>query len=128
MFGAVGLVSIRKAAEFGGKTTIDKLGRQIIVDIASGWSLVDEHKAEELAIVKAHYRITFVAKRRNQRFSILILLFEDKKSFRRPMRKLWRSQIKYICVKLQAKASVPLSKIEQSKSFPDFLLSKIMEK
>ena len=60
VFGAVGLVSIRKAAEFGGKTTIDKLGRQIIVDIASRWALVDEQKTEELAIVKAHYRITFV--------------------------------------------------------------------
>ena len=62
VFGCSGLISTRKI-ENSTKTTIDKSGKQIIVDISSKWILEWAQGAtekREITAIKANYRISFV--------------------------------------------------------------------
>ena len=62
MFGCSGLISTRKI-DNSTKTTIDKSGKQITVDISSKWILEWVQGAtekREITAIKANYRISFV--------------------------------------------------------------------
>ena len=86
------------------KTTIDKQGKQITVEIGSRWmiewSQQSGDKQRDVAMVKATYRITFVTSKSNGIKGTCFLLNEQM-TFAFRWRKLWRSQVEYICVKFQ---------------------------
>ena len=66
VFGCVGLATCRRV-ESGMKTTIDKQGKQITVEISSRWMVewCSSEKQRDVAVVKATYRITFVTSKSN---------------------------------------------------------------
>jgi len=70
VFGCVGLATCRRVeSDRGMKTTIDKQGKQITVEIGSRWmiewSQQSGDKQRDVAMVKATYRITFVTSKSN---------------------------------------------------------------
>jgi len=75
-FGSAGLTTLKKLEESGGKTTINKLDRQIIVEVPSRWAVKPNTETlsiiqkeinpdAELAIIKTTYQIKFFTSKQN---------------------------------------------------------------
>ena len=58
VYGCSGLVTPRRLEPT--KTTIDKSGKQITIEISSKWALEWSSDKAEIAVVKSHYKMGFV--------------------------------------------------------------------